>query len=85
MAEQVEMLAHKIGDPSPVPRDHIQAEGELTRQSCPLTSTSPCPVCEPLTHITHTLTAKKIKNYSCVPQRQALFIFLLFSNIKLHF
>lgn len=27
MAEQVEMLAHKIGDPSPVPRDHIQAEG----------------------------------------------------------
>lgn len=28
MAEQVEMLAHKTGDPRPVPRDHIQVEGE---------------------------------------------------------
>lgn len=28
MAERVEMLAHKTGDPRPVSRDHIQAEGE---------------------------------------------------------
>lgn len=82
MAEQVEMLAHKIGDLSPVPRDHIQAEGgELTLQSCPLTSTSPCPVCEPLTHITHTLTAKKIKKLLlCSTKASSFYIFTLFKH-----